>query len=50
MKPYKFLAILAILAYGYLQVKVGRLINDMVESSMSLMNVVVSNRDKMKDK
>ena len=41
-------AITSILAYGYFQVRIGRLVNDMVESSMSLMNVVVSNRDKLK--
>lgn len=41
-------AIISILAYGYFQVRIGRIINDMVESSMSLMNVVVNNRDKIK--
>ena len=40
-------AIPAIIAYGYFQVRVGRLLNDMTESSMSLMNLVVSNRDKI---
>ncbi len=44
-----FVAILAILAYGYFQVKISRAVNDMVESSMSLMNLVASNRDKIKD-
>lgn len=42
-------AIIAILAYGYFQVRIGRLINDMQESSMSMMNLVVANRDKMKE-
>lgn len=42
-------AILAILAYGYFQVRIGRIINDVVESSMSLLNLVVANRDKMKE-
>lgn len=42
-------AIPALLAFGYFQVRVGRILNDMVESSMSLMNLVVSNRDKLKD-
>lgn len=42
-------AIVAILAYGYFQVRIGRLINDMQESSMSMMNLVVANRDKMKE-
>ncbi len=40
-------AIPAIIGYGFFQVRVGRLLNDMTESSMSLMNVVVSNRDKI---
>ena len=42
-------AIVAILAYGYFQIQVGRMLNDLVESSMSLMNLVVANRDKMKE-
>jgi biopolymer transport protein ExbB len=42
-------AIIAILSYGYFQVRVGRLLNDVVESSMSLMNIVTANRDKMKE-
>ena len=42
-------AVIAILGYGYFQVRVGRIINDMVESSMSLLNLVVANRDKMKE-
>ena len=42
-------AIVAITAYGYFQVRIERTINDMVESSMNLMNLVVSNRDKMKE-
>ncbi len=42
-------AIVAILAYGYFQVRIGRIINDMQESSMSMMNLVVANRDKMKE-
>lgn len=40
-------AIVAILAYGYFQIRVSRATNDMVEGSMSLMNLVVSNRDKI---
>ncbi len=40
-------AIPALIFYGYFQVRVGHVINDMVESSMSLMNLVVSNRDKI---
>lgn len=42
-------AVTAILAYGYFQVKVGRLLNDVLESSMSLLNLVCANRDKMKE-
>ncbi len=42
-------AIVGILFYGYFQIRVGRLLNEMVESSMSLMNLVVANRDKIKD-
>lgn len=42
-------AVIAILAYGYFQVRIGRIINDMQESSMSMMNLVVANRDKVKE-
>ena len=42
-------AIIAIVAYGFFQIRIGRVINDMQESSMTLMNLVVSNREKMKD-
>jgi biopolymer transport protein ExbB/TolQ len=42
-------AIVAVVSYGYFQVRIGRILNDMVESSMSLMNLVVANRDKMKE-
>lgn len=41
-------AITAITFYGFFQVKIGRSINDMLESSMKLMNLVTANRDKMK--
>ncbi|MCC7406179.1 MAG: MotA/TolQ/ExbB proton channel family protein [Bdellovibrionales bacterium] len=41
-------AICAIVAFGFFQIKIGRAINDMLESSMNLMNLVVSNRDKIK--
>lgn len=41
-------AIIAIITYGYFQLKINRAINDMLESSMNMMNLVVSNRDKMK--
>lgn len=42
-------AIVAIIAYGFFQIRIGRATNDMLESSMSLMNLVVANRDKIKD-
>jgi biopolymer transport protein ExbB len=42
-------AIIAIVSYGYFQIKIGKAINDMQESSMTMMNLVVANRDKVKD-
>lgn len=42
-------AIIAVVAYGFFQIRIGRAINDMQESSMTLMNLVVSNREKIKD-
>ncbi len=42
-------AIIGIFFYGYFQVRIGRLINDMQESSMSMLNLVVANRDKVKE-
>lgn len=42
-------AIIAIVMYGYFQVRIGRIINDVIESSMSMMNLVVANRDKIKE-
>ena len=42
-------AIIAIVGYAVFQTIVSRIILEMTESSMNLMNVVVSNRDKMKD-
>ena len=39
-------AIIAITAYGFFQIRIGRATNDMLESTMNLMNHVVSNRDK----
>ena len=41
-------AICAIFFYGFFQIRIGRAINDMQESSMTLLNLVVANRDKMK--
>lgn len=40
-------SIIAIVGYAIFQMLVGRLIGEMTESSMNLMNVVVSNRDKI---
>lgn len=40
-------AIIAITAYGFFQIRIGRATNDLMESSMNLMNCVVSNRDKI---
>ena len=42
-------AIIAIFFYGYFQVRISRILNDVVESSMSMMNLVVANRDKVKE-
>lgn len=42
-------AIIAIVTYGFFQIRIGRAITDMQESSMTLLNLVVANRDKMKD-
>lgn len=41
-------ALLAILAYGIFQVKIGHMINDMQESSMRVLNLVAANREKFK--
>jgi len=43
-----FVAIVSIVSFGFFQIRIGRSINDMLESSMNLMNLVVSNRDKIK--
>lgn len=42
-------AIISIVAYGYLQMRIQRAENEMIESSMSLMNLVSANRDKIKE-
>ncbi len=41
-------AIISIVSFGIFQLKIGRAANDMAESSMTMMNLVVSNRDKIK--
>ncbi len=43
-----FVAIMSIVMFGYFQIRIGRAINDMLESTMNLMNLVVANRDKIK--
>jgi biopolymer transport protein ExbB len=42
-------AIPALIAYGYYQTRTQRIVNDMNESSMNIMNLIVANRDKIKD-
>lgn len=42
-------AIISIVFFGYFQWRIQRTENDMVESSMSIMNLVAANRDKLKD-
>lgn len=42
-------AIVALVAFGYFQVRISRMLNDMAETSMTLMNLVVANREKIKD-
>lgn len=42
-------AITAVVAFGFFQIRISRAINDMQEASMTLMNLVVANREKIKD-
>lgn len=42
-------AIVAIVAYGFFQHRIQKIENELVETSMSLLNLVASNRDKLKD-
>lgn len=42
-------SIVAIVAYGLFQHMIQKAENEMIETSMSLMNLVASNRDKLKD-
>lgn len=42
-------AILAIVSYGMFQYRIQKTENEVVETSMSLLNLIVANRDKMKD-
>jgi len=42
-------AMISIVAYGYFQLRIQRAENEVTESSMTLLNLVASNRDKLKD-
>ena len=42
-------AIPALIAFGYFQTKIQRIVNDVNESSVNVMNLIVANRDKVKD-
>lgn len=42
-------AIIAIVAYGFFQHQIQRAENDVVETSMSLLNLVTANRDKVRE-
>lgn len=42
-------AIISIVAFGYFQLRIQRSENEMIESSMTMLNLVASNRDKLKD-
>lgn len=42
-------AIIAIVSYGFFQMRLQKAENDVIESSMSVLNLVVANRDKIKD-
>lgn len=42
-------AIISIIFYAYFQLRIQRTENEMIETSMSIMNLVAANRDKIKD-
>lgn len=42
-------AIISIISYGYFQMKIQRAENEIIEGSMSLMNLVAANRDKIRE-
>jgi biopolymer transport protein ExbB/TolQ len=42
-------AIVCIVAYGLFQHRIQKTENEVIETSMSLLNLVVANRDKIKD-
>lgn len=43
-----FVAILSIVMFGFFQMRIGKITNDLLESSMKVMNMVCANRDKVK--
>lgn len=42
-------AIISIVAYGFFQMTIAKAENEVIEGSMSVLNLVVANRDKMKE-
>lgn len=44
-----FVALVSIISYGLFQHRIQKTENEMIETSMTLMNLVASNREKMKD-
>ena len=42
-------AIISIVAYGYFQMRIQKAENDVIEGSMSLLNLVVANREKIRE-
>ncbi len=44
-----FVAILSIVFYGYFQLRIQRAENEVMEASMSVLNLVASNRDKVRE-
>lgn len=42
-----FVAIFSIVAFGFFQIRISRATNDMLETSMDVMNLVTANRDKI---
>jgi len=42
-------ALLAIISYGWFQHRIQKVENEVVETSMTLLNLVVANRDKIRD-
>ncbi len=42
-------AMISIIAYGYFQMRIQKAENEVLETSMNILNLVVANRDKIKD-